>query len=473
MSQTVSSPGVQPIDASGFITRAISGGRSLVLTVDAGILTVRTKAGELLDPKAAEVIMALGGEEPKWLHLVEALQVVNASYPGSQFALVEAAEVVGRNPAVRGQLAKTSSNRVVLLALAAIGQAQVACNPYLDAAEWDLLLNHRDSSVQAKAWSLARVLPPSLADHVDENTRIRVAQNPDCPPKVLARLGRDKNAKVLMAAGANPSTPVKTLRRLARTPRQTFIRRSVAVNPSTPRWTLVRLVRDLQPVVRAAVVTNPSLPTQYARNRVGDASGTVRYAVAQRTDLGPHALSWLERFARRDGSRQYALTRKRLEYNPSCPPYLRKRLNQIDDQLHQATEPRRPLSKRTRAAIVFGALPASILGLFVGTALLIVGSMSIYSGRPSVGVFQMVSGLALDVMCVAFLIWFQRRSRPPGSLWRPPLPVQIARWVIVIGMIAGAAAAHAPGLLVLPLLLFGVRSTIVTRQRRAARQHRQ
>lgn len=170
MSQTVSSPGVQHIDASGFITRAISGGRSLVLTVDSGMLTVRTKAGEHLDPNAAEVIMALGGEEPKWLRLVETLQVVNASYPGSQFALVQAAEVAGRNPAVRAQLAKRSSNRIVLLALAAIGQAQVACNPNLDAAEWDLLLNHRDSSVQAKAWSLVRVLPPSLADHVDENT---------------------------------------------------------------------------------------------------------------------------------------------------------------------------------------------------------------------------------------------------------------------------------------------------------------
>jgi hypothetical protein len=470
MAESRPDPGAQTIDQAAPI-RAISGSRSLVLIPDGPFLTVRTKTGELLDPKAAEVIMALGGKEPEWLRLVEALQVVNSFYPGSSSALLRAADAVGRNRTERVRLAKESSDRDVLLAFAAIGQTQVVSNPNLDPEEWSLLINHRDPEVRAKAWSLAQVLPPSLADYPDERTRLRVAQNRDCPPAVLTRLARDDDQKVLMAVGANPGTPPKTLSRLARMRRHPFIRRSVAVNPSAPRRTLVRLVRDNQPPVRLAAVSNPSLPSKYARGRVGDTNGSVRYAVAKRTDLSPHALSWLERFARHDNPQQYALTRRQLAVNPACPQFLRERLQRIDKELRIASQHHKLLSRRRRFVMIV-ALPVAVVGLLISIGVISAGAVNVAQSRLSLGTYQLVGGLVFTGLFVAYLVGFRRRSRSPGVYWRPPLPVQVARGVLILGLVGGAVALRSPGLLALPLVIVGLRSATITRQKRSAAQRR-
>lgn len=242
-----------------------------------------------------------------------------------------------------------------------------------------------------------------------------------------------------------------------------WVRRAVAANQSAVRRTLRRLVRDGQPVVRAGAVANPSLPTKHARTRCGDESGSVRYALAARRDLSLYRLSWIERIARRDGLRQYALTCQRIASHPACTAGLRERMASVDSRLRTVDTGLKPLSRRQ------GYVASVGVGLFmVFAALTVVGVSKLDQGESSGGVLVAI-GLLVTLGVVAALLEAWRRSRSASRVWKPPFPIRAFRWGAVVFLTAGALAAHRPGLIALPLVLFLVRAFAVAKNKQKAR----
>jgi hypothetical protein len=273
----------------------------------------------------------------------------------------------------------------------------------------------------------------------------------------------------MIAVGANPATPVSTLKALAKKHHQPLLRRSVASNPSAPGWTLARLVRDRMPMVRAAAVTNPSLPRFHVRGRISDLNGAVRSAAAMRSDLGPHTLSWLERFARHDSAQQYALTRTRLAHNPSCPQFLKDRLERINIELRTAVKLDASILRQRRIVTVV-ATPFCVVGLLIAVGLVAAGVGNLADAF-SLGIRQLVGGVGLGLFLISLLVWLPRRSRAPGARWRPPHPIVAALSVAMIALVCAAVVLRNPADAVFPLII--ILSQLALRlEKRANKQRR-
>ncbi len=302
--------------------RVTIGSTSLVLVWDSARFHVLGRDGGLLDPRAAEVLIGLGGEPPAWLAVVDALHAVHHTY-GGQEPVMRAAEALGQSKAAVARLAKVSDDPAVCTALAAAGHAQIAANPSCTKVEWDLLADSRDPNVAGRARALAVTLPAALADHPDPDVRARVARNPAVPEATLAALAADADIDVRRTVAANPSAPQAALATLAGSPDRS-IAMAVAANRSTSEAVLRRLARHRHAEVRAASAANSSLPVRRATWMMWDEHGTVRTALAGRADLSPWALSMVERYALRD--QQYRQTAWRLTNNPSSTTRLKRRI---------------------------------------------------------------------------------------------------------------------------------------------------
>ena len=108
-------------------------------------LEVFTKAGQHLDSTAAEVILALGGDEPRWLRTVEALSAVHRIAPHNEQALLDAAAVISQKKSSMVVAARDSRHYAELVALAEMGVHQVATNRLIDPLIWGLLMDDRDA----------------------------------------------------------------------------------------------------------------------------------------------------------------------------------------------------------------------------------------------------------------------------------------------------------------------------------------
>src|ERR1700722_4308978 len=93
--------------------------------------------GDVLDLAAAQVIISLGGTEPAWYPTVSAL---TAAYQLSEGkwgdSLAHAASALSLSPSRRGDLARTTSDKAVLAALASAGTVAAARNPQCDRTIW-------------------------------------------------------------------------------------------------------------------------------------------------------------------------------------------------------------------------------------------------------------------------------------------------------------------------------------------------
>lgn len=94
---------------------------------------------------------------------------------------------------------------------------------------------------------------------MDISARLKIANNPQTSPQVLAQLALDKSRFVREAVAANLQTPSDVLIRLA-LDQAWEVRRVVACNPKTPRDVLVQLAQDEKSWVRAAVAGNSQTP---------------------------------------------------------------------------------------------------------------------------------------------------------------------------------------------------------------------
>jgi hypothetical protein len=294
-------------------------------------LEVRTADGGLLDPLAADVLIALGGDVPVWLSTVEGLRAVDRWAPGDANSLQEAMIALNTPQRQRAQLARTTTNRAVLVALAGSGTAHVVQNPLLTRCEWELLQAHRDQTVSNRALALATVLPAALWDYPDAKVRGRVARNPLCPPHVLVQMSTDPDIGVRAAVAANPNTATRVLAVLAAAPAQADqVRRAVAANPHVSRRTLRRSLRNADPGVRAAAAANPRLPKWRRASLVAHKSSQVRRSLASRPDTTARQLIWIERCSRRDQPTWQAMIRSRLRSHPNATPRLKQRLREVD-----------------------------------------------------------------------------------------------------------------------------------------------
>jgi hypothetical protein len=433
--------------------RTVIGSEVFYLDTAGAELEVFTKTGQHLDSTAAEVILALGGDEPRWLRIVEALSAVHRIDPHDEQALLDAAAVIGQKKSSMVVAARDSRHYAELVALAEMGVHQVATNQLIDPLIWGLLMDDRDAGVSKRALAAANVLPPSLADYPDPQARIRVARNPVCPSSCLEGLAGDEDASVQVAAAANANTPVTSLMELG-VHSDVRVRQAIAANTSVPRVVIDALLKDRIANVRSAAVTNPVLSPRLAAERIWiDPTPAVHLALASRVDLTPRSLSWVERYARRDKPQMYALVRARIRQHAACPAKLDARLDKIERRLASRPKPKIPRNPNIRTGVVL--LFSLALGAMIGGgAMAIVGIVSLSNAVLVKDWVLLLVGLLLVVAGIQGMrLVYARRPSWNGVYWAPPRRREVTRVasVLVLGvlLVAGGQSQsndqqHAP-----------------------------
>lgn len=355
-----------------------------------GGLEVRTASGELLDPVAADVLIALGGDAPGWLSVVEGLQAVDRWAGGDIAAVLRAASALARSDHNRAQLARSSDDQAVLVGLAGSGQVHVAQNPALTAVEWDLLCGHRDDRVRNRALSLATTLPAALAEHPDPQVRQRVGRNPSCPVAVLDWLSRDGDPEVRRAVGANSGTPVGLLRSLLKdksAPDSVWL--AVALNPRCPRMGLLHCLRAVNPNLQTAAARNPALPRSWAAVLVMNRRSAIRRGLASRQANSSRRLAWIDRCSRRDQPTWQLMIRSQLRFHANASDKFKSRLSELDTYTKSnanAISSLQPAVPRARRLAAPSFLEATLMLALAGGAL-----AAVISGRP---LYAIPAGLA-------------------------------------------------------------------------------
>jgi hypothetical protein len=417
--------------------RTVIGSEVFYLDTSGAELEVFTKTGQRLDATSAEVILALGGEEPRWLRVVEALSAVHSIGPRDQQALLDAAAAIGQKKSSMVVTARDSCHYAELVALAEMGVHQVVTNPLIDPLIWRLLMDDRDVGVSKRALAAANVLPPSLADYPDPLARIRVARNPLCPSPCLERLARDEDASVQAAAAANANTPATALMELG-VHSDVRVRQAIAANTSAPRVVIDVLLKDRTSNVRSAAVTNPALSARSAAERIWiDPTPAVHLALASRVDLSPRSLSWVERYARRDKPQTYALVRDRIRQHPACPTKLEARLDKIERRLASRPKPRtsRNPKIRTDVVLLFPLVLAAIIG---GGAMAVVGIVALFKAFWVKDLVLLSVGLVLVALGIRGVRWWLYTRRPDwsGAYWAPPRRREVTQLAFVVVPVA-------------------------------------
>lgn len=423
---------MQPVktemDSGGFHTKI--GGRTYVWSIDQGALKVLNSQGEELSPTSAQVLMSLGGTEPPWFQVVEALfEAFRTSTTGGEAGVRAAVDALERSKTRRVELARTTRDRSVLNALAAVGTTQIGANPFCDLHAWQLVMNHRDPNVRRNALRNNEVLPPTLWESPDQETRMRVARNPDCPESIQRTLATQE-PPVRTSVASNMHASPELLAKLAHDD-DLSVRRAVAANTRCPVACFKTLSRDRFAQVRVAIVTNPQMPIRRVPARVwADPTPMVHIALASRTELSPVSLSWLERYSRSDPIAQYKLVCTRLAENPQCSPNLERRLARIQarlatlsaDEIAAIEQARKPETgvKGVRPWVILGLTLLLVAIAAVGVGLS-EGVIRFAGHDPDGGVGWVVGGLAIGIgsFVLAQSIY---RGRATHGLMAPPRP---------------------------------------------------
>jgi hypothetical protein len=447
-------------------------------------LIVNHANGRRLDSAAAEVLTALGGAEPAWFPIVEALNDVARAYPQDWRAIRSGAAALALGPIARAQSARTETDRACLIALASVGRYEVGSNPTCDTELWNLVRYHRNEEVAAAALEHNEVLPPALAEHPDAETRARVAANPFCPPELLTKLAADAPA-VCTAAARNPRCPPEALDRLARDSESMWVRQAVASNPSCPKRAYRVLMWDRHAYVRNAFVLNPSVPTRVAASRIyNDPTASVHAALASRVDLTARDLAWLERYARRDPANIYQLVRRRLAQHPSCPARLSRRLEVIDVTLSKMTVRQRERFERPHSTqnLRLGPTLAAACGstlVLASLALLVIGIVNLFGSNWLQGLLLTWIGVlvvalpTLALVAVAklrgpFLRWAPPRIGRLGTRRLHPLLLVYLAFIIVLGILGTHGTARYLDVCMAVLSIGAISGLRVYRRRRLA-----
>ena len=157
----------------------------------------------------------------------------------------------------------------------------------------------RAARVSAPTGSMiaAGVLPPAALvaaiGHHDPDARAFAAAERSMSPTLLEMLANDPSLIVRAAVAANPSTPPKTLERLAAARQNLAERCSVAQNPACEPHLMERLHRDEHPFVRGAVARNPACSQQLLARLADDEEEWIARDVAANANCGQRLLSYM------------------------------------------------------------------------------------------------------------------------------------------------------------------------------------
>lgn len=114
-------------------------------------------------------------------------------------------------------------------------------------------MNNNRTVIQSETYLVAGItseepLLTALSRHEDCRVRRRVAENPNTPPSVLARLCNDVDSEVRMAVSEHPLTSTDLLEWLA-TDEDADVRFGLAENANVPSRILLVLSEDENPFV--------------------------------------------------------------------------------------------------------------------------------------------------------------------------------------------------------------------------------
>jgi len=96
----------------------------------------------------------------------------------------------------------------------------------------------------------------------DRQVRAEVARNPGCPPAVLDQLAHDHASTVVTNVAHNPSCPVSALRHIVHINNWEAHWGMVGL-PQTPEDVLIQLLRHGDPSVAQQALAHPNLPEEY------------------------------------------------------------------------------------------------------------------------------------------------------------------------------------------------------------------
>ena len=139
----------------------------------------------------------------------------------------------------------------------------------------DAMAKHApDDAPDDQAARAARELEERSMDP-DQFVRRSVAEDPDTPPDVLARMSTDPNEYVRRNVADNPGTPADVLARMSMDSAG-LVRYEVSENPNTPASVLVKMSDDPDKNVRGAVADHPNTPLNVVEKLAHDEDPLVR-----------------------------------------------------------------------------------------------------------------------------------------------------------------------------------------------------
>jgi hypothetical protein len=176
---------------------------------------------------------------------------------------------------------------------------------------------HQKIKDAAKSVDALKYLTGGLSADEAADLSMRILDEPNVAPEVLAALADDRDEQVRRLVAKNTSTPAGALMKLA-DDSEWKVRKSAAQNLSTPVEALMKLASDKRSDVAVGVAQNPSIPADVLRQMASSRDLSVIRALSKNTSApsdvlvqlmdanGPHA---------RDG-----VMRQNIAMNPSTPP---------------------------------------------------------------------------------------------------------------------------------------------------------
>jgi hypothetical protein len=129
---------------------------------------------------------------------------------------------------------------------------------------------------------------------ITQQNMMSMAQSPDTPPEVLARLAREGNWGVQEALTFNYYTPPETLAWLGHNNKYTPVLMGVAMNIHTPPETLAWLAHvELSEVIERRIAENPSTPPETLAWLANSRISSIRRGAASNESTPPETLAWL------------------------------------------------------------------------------------------------------------------------------------------------------------------------------------
>ena len=170
--------------------------------------------------------------------------------------------------------------------------------------------------------------PPEVLAKLEEDEIAldQLVRNPNTPPEVLAKLSNKEDIEILGLVAKNPNTPPEVLIKFANH-EESFLREKVAKNPNTPPEVLIKLAEDGLWTIQEGVAKNPNAPPEALLKVIENADSVMILEIVARNPNAPsEVLMKLAEDSRAD-------VRMLVAENPNTPPEVLIKLAEDEDLL--------------------------------------------------------------------------------------------------------------------------------------------